>query len=522
MACARVSRQLMRWRRASTVSLALATALLFATAARGQDGSARSVLVIPAQSHWLAAPLSETVTEAVVEALSGAGYEVVVLRPESPTVQRAIDEGLVQAEDVEGAEVYSRRHALAVATRSDVSLVAEVTEGEAEVLLHAELAGAVSRAQVTFEVAVPAGLGRQRVSRELARQLVTAFTPQVWAAAGADEAGRSQGAAERHANGQRAMADGRYREASLEFEAALFGAPDDGQYLAAAAEAQAALGNYEAALARLRRLAGQEPDDIEVQLSLGGAALQAGRPEQAEAAFLAASDIDPFSARAVEGLARAARARGQVELAESRYRQLLTMLPSLGATPDWLPALLASRSDGAGHLAELPPEEVNRQLGILYLSAGELTEGIRVLLVYHHEPERRPYQPVDYFPIAAGLDAESERIARAVQTVLAARAAGERDDEQVDADLTELHDQSDRAATVAERMAVAPSLIPTHRYRVLSHNLLNQSNFEALMYARTQDADRERRAELLRTACRKARAQAQQLGEEVLGSEIAD
>ena len=224
----------------------------------------------------------------------------------------------------------------------------------------------------------------------------------------------------------------------------------------------------------------------------------------------------------MEGLARAARARGQAGLAESHYRQLLTMLPSLTATPDWLPALLASRSNDTVGLAELPPEEVNRQLGILYLAAGELTEGLRVLLVYHGEPERMPYQTMDYFPIAAGLDAESERIARAVQTVLAARATGERDVEQADADLTELHDRSNRAATLAERMAVAPSLIPGHRYRVLSHNLLNQSNFEALMYLRTQDTDRERRAELLRTACRKARAQAQHLGEEVLGSEIAD
>jgi hypothetical protein len=233
-------------------------------------------------------------------------------------------------------------------------------------------------------------------------------------------------------------------------------------------------------------------------------------------------DIDPFSAGAVEGLARAARASGQVGLAESHYRQLLTMLPSLTATPDWLPALLANCSDDAVRLAELPPEEVNRQLGILYLAAGELTQGLRVLLVYHREAERMPYEAVDYFPIAAGLDAESERIARAVQTVLAARAAGELDEEQADADLTELHDQSDRAATLAERMAVAPSLTPTHRYRVLSHNLLNQSNFEALMYVRTQDTDRERRADLLRTACRKARAQAQQLGEEALGSETVD
>jgi len=89
--------------------------------------------------------------------------------------------------------------------------------------------------------------------------------------------------------------------------------------------------------------------------------------------------------------------------------------------------------------------------------------------------------------------------------------------EQADAEMDSLHRRSDRLATLAEKMEVSPRLYPAHRYRVLAYNLLNQANFEGLMYLRTRDSERKRRAELLRTASRKARAQAERLGEALLG-----
>ena len=61
-------------------------------------------------------------------------------------------------------------------------------------------------------------------------------------------------------------------------------------------------------------------------------------------------------------------------------------------------------------------------------------------------------------------------------------------------------------------------LDPAHRYRVLAYNLLNQSNFEALMYLRTRDEDRQKRSELLRDAYVKSREEAESLAAGLLGS----
>jgi hypothetical protein len=84
-----------------------------------------------------------------------------------------------------------------------------------------------------------------------------------------------------------------------------------------------------------------------------------------------------------------------------------------------------------------------------------------------------------------------------------------------------LHDTSNALATLAERMTVSHLMDPAHRYRVLAFNLLNQSNFEALMFLLTNDAERQRRAELLRTAFRKSLVQAEALGQALLGVEPA-
>ncbi|MCJ7822285.1 MAG: hypothetical protein MUQ26_04265, partial [Armatimonadetes bacterium] len=62
-------------------------------------------------------------------------------------------------------------------------------------------------------------------------------------------------------------------------------------------------------------------------------------------------------------------------------------------------------------------------------------------------------------------------------------------------------------------------LDPAHRYRVLAYNLLNESNFEVLMFLRTEDPDHQRRAEVLRSAVREARAQANLLGDALAAPE---
>ncbi len=67
-----------------------------------------------------------------------------------------------------------------------------------------------------------------------------------------------------------------------------------------------------------------------------------------------------------------------------------------------------------------------------------------------------------------------------------------------------LKDRSERLADVAEQMQVSPRLEASHRFRVLADNALNESNFEALQFVKTQDLNHRRRAALLRDASRMA------------------
>ena len=132
---------------------------------------------------------------------------------------------------------------------------------------------------------------------------------------------------------------------------------------------------------------------------------------------------------------------------------------------------------------------------------------------------RPTYEDAAYLSLAPALETRAEDIARQAQGVFAARGLGELSDEAADAQMDALHAGSDALATLAERMTVSTLMDPAHRYRVLAFNLLNQSNFEALMYLRTNDSERQRRAELLRTAFRKSLGQADSLGRALLGVE---
>ena len=122
----------------------------------------------------------------------------------------------------------------------------------------------------------------------------------------------------------------------------------------------------------------------------------------------------------------------------------------------------------------------------------------------------------------AKLVAEAEAGARDAQRVFAAQALGELSDDEADREMDSIHERSEALATLAKRMEVSPLLDPAHRYRLLAYNLLNQSNFESLMYLRTRDPEHQRRSDLLRSAFRKSLGQARLLAAALLGSEPED
>jgi tetratricopeptide (TPR) repeat protein len=534
-----------RWRLVSAVLLAAGALLLACGAGRAEAPAGRSVLLFPVRSHWLSEPLAEFVTAALSTELSASGFRPILADAGAPAVRLAISQGWVEEGDLEGERLSTARHRLAVAAGAETSLTAEVVEGPGEVTLKANLAGAVSRREASFEVGAPSEGGPEAVARELARQVAAALAGPVWAAAGADEDGARAAAVTRYAAGREALALGMYREAVLELESALMAEPDNPEYLREAAEARAAGGDPTGAVARLRRLADLTPEDTEVLLRLGDVALAAGEPERAEAAFLRAEELSPGEPRTIEGVARSARARGDFARSEGYYARLLPLvgvdyeptrehvIATLGipwedfgfrrvrepGRSEALPAVLARLPDDTIRLAGIPSDEVGFQLARVYLWMGDVAAGLSALAGYHEAGDRRAYTDIEYVEVAPALDELSEAVARGAQVTFADRAVGDLGDEDADAEMDRLHDESDRLATLGERMQVSPRLDPAHRYRVLAYNLLNESNFEALMFLRTEDPDHQRRAEVLRSAFREARAQANLLGDALVAPE---
>jgi hypothetical protein len=515
MARGAVSRRLRHWRAVAS-ALALAGLCLLTSGSRAEEQPSRSLLLLPVKSHWLAAPLAEAVMAALPEALSQAGLRVTVGTPDSALVQRAFEEGRIPV--VSGGQAQRvASEGLAIAVGADAFLTGETVEAGSEARLEADLVGAVSQRKVELSVSAPSLDDKRQTGKELAQRLAERLTPEVWGEAGADEEGRRAAAGERYLRGRMALAEGMYRAAELEFEAALAGEWDNPDYLSAAAEAEMKVGDPARALSHLQVLSSRSPGVLEVKLRLGDTALAAGRPEQAEAAFRGAAELAPEDPRVIEGLARASRARGQRAQAEDHYRELVARLPALADAPSWLPGLLANRADDSVRLTAVAPDEVNRQLGWLYLRAGEYAAGVGALLSYHMEKDRPAYENSDYLVTALGLDEAADRIAGRVEAIFAARAQGQGSEEQAVEELDGMHQQSSLLVGLAEAMRVSPRLEPAHRYRVFAYALLNQSNFESRMFALTNDRDHKRRADLLRDASREARADAQGLGAELAG-----
>jgi len=520
MASGLVNLQSGRWSRVSSL-LALIALLSLPASADPEKPEGRSLLLFPVGSHWLSEPLAQKATAALHESLLRAGFAVTVYDPASPIFRP------MRTDRPEISALF------ALDARVQASLTAALSESNAEVGLKVEVEGTVSRRSASLEFKAPVSGDKERVVGDLARQVAAALTPEVWARAEADEEGRKKAAAERYADGQKAMQepDG-YLAASDDFEGAIFGDPSNPAYLVAAAEAQAAQGNYDRALVRLRSAASLAPNDVSILLQQGDVALLAGRAEQAEGAFLVAQGLAPQDPRPLEGLARAARARGEFDRSRDLYGQLLPLVgvdyrepsvqegvadsatgPVMVTTPvpgrnESLPRLLAGARDDTVRLAGTPEEELPRELGLLYLAAGEVTQGVSWLLSYHEKADRPAYTEAQYAIAAAGMDAEAEAVAREVQAALSAGDLKEISDDEAEDKLDGLHTRSDNLATVGERMKAPEDLDAAHRYRVLAYNLLNQSGFEALFYVRTGDSDRLRRAEFWRKAYREARAQA--------------
>jgi len=505
MACAPVSRRSRRWKLASLLALAIVTSGV----AQAEPG--RSVLVFPLTSHWVLDPVARAASDALPEALRRAGYEGVAARPDSPFVQLAVRDGWLSASETEAGKLESNRYLLGVLARTDAVLTGKVLAADTETALEAELAGTISEQAVTVRVSTTAQGDPVKVGRELADRAAASLTAALWVQAGADETGRREGAIARAAAGKAALAAGKCRPAAQECEAAVAGDPANVEYLKGAAEALAACGNYAGALARERAAATLRPEDADVKLRVGQLALLAEKPEQAEAAFAEVATTRPEDPAVLEGRAQAARARGDIAQAEEYYRRLIAGFPQLRGEPSYLATLLASQQEEGPGLTGGPTEQLQLEVARVYFRGAEFAQGVRALSAYHQGAERAAYSDAEYTSLARGTDEEMMRLARQVEEVLRTPRSSAAETEQVETTVDGLHDQSEQLADLGELIKASPRMDVAHRFRVLAYHALNESNFEALTYVRTNDEEHRRRSALLRDAAGKAMQEAQDL-----------
>ncbi len=489
--------------RAASALLAAVVLLSAPLCAEPERAEPRSVLLFPVNSHWLSRPIADRFTDALGKSLAADGCTVVRGDPDAPLFRdNPPPEGLSEEEV---------RSWYGVLAGADACLAGKLSEGAGEVAVEMEFEGVVSEKKAALREAVAVKEDRDRAVQQLAERVATALTDEVWAQAGADEEGRKQGAAARYAQGREAAEQGKWAEASRHFEAAIAGDPQSAEYFAAAAEAMwHARGDAAGALVRIRRAVRLAPDEISYRLQEGELALRAGQAEAALAAFRAAHAADPEDLRAIEGMARAARAGGSFDAAVSYYRQLVEQIPELADEPPSLPQLLAGMRGDVVRITG-PRDALPQQIALVYLSAGETLRGVGRLLAYHQRADRPAYGEEEYRITAQGLDAESEVVARQAQVALSEYQMRDASAEEAGDSLEILHRRSDALATLGERITPPPSVEAAHRYRTLAYQLLNQSNFEALLYINTGDRDHLRRAEFWSKAYREALDQARGL-----------
>jgi len=498
MGCAPVNRRSGRWRLASLLAL---TALA-AGAASADPG--RPVLVFPARAPAALAGVAEAVTRALPGELARAGCDVMLVSPDSPWVAAATREGWMAISEVEAGRLEDHRYALALLAKAEVVFTGEVTEEDTRAVLNATVAGVVAQQPTALRVTAARAGAPGAVGQELAHALRASLTRPVWEALRTDPEGRRQGAAARYAAGQREVEAGRWSAAALAFELACAGDPDRAEYLEAAARALDAWGRSEVALTRARRAAQLQPDDPEYTRTLGEIALHAGRFEQAQAAFLQLLRAAPEDPGALEGAARTLRARGDAEGARQRYLQLLRVLPALRQEPTSLAAILSTAKEESFRFAGAPTPEVDRALARFYFDAGQYASGVIALHRYYKGGEAPAASDAEYTAQAEGLDEEAVRLAREAEAKLPEPRLTEAEIEAAENVFEAIHDRSERLADVGEWIRVSPRLEAAHRFRVLAYNALNESDFEALLFVRTNDTAHRRRAALLREASRTA------------------
>ena len=497
--------------------------------AAAQQPPAVKWLVIPVKDLAGEGPvgIEAAVTAALVTKLSTVpGWSAAANDPQSQLVRDAVREGAITEEEAALVPDLASARRLGLIAGADTVLIGLLVRQEQSILLVLNVVGTIGRQTAgpakQIELApssVP--VTPDRAAPALAEALTQGIAEKLTALVQANRglwARDPAFASDWEVEGDRDLAEGRYREARMAFTAALAADPSRSTSRRKLAESLLGLGQPDKARQQLEQALAAAPQDVELLLALGEVQLALGNPGRAAGYFESASYLAPSDLRPKRGLARADVARGNLGPALASYAELVGAAPEDAALRyDYGQALMeANRFDKAAeqfrYCLRLNPGDLSARqaLATLLLKQGKVADGVQQLRrLAESSPTPMTYSVPEYRRLMRSLNDEFNEVSAAFDQQLGQYWGGTISQDEFAAAVTSLHARSDNLARLLEHTTAPAELDKSHRYWVLAANLLNHSDFEALRYAQNEGADFLRRAQLFRQAAHEAAIEAQ-------------
>jgi tetratricopeptide (TPR) repeat protein len=509
---------------------ALLLAFFSGTAAFAQPREARAqaplptVVVFPLQGTQ---PLAEDLTAALTARLGSTtcGLKALPFDVNSPTVQRALREHefLRAAMNPIASPVVA--DVLGDAVGADLTLMATAETQGGQAKLSARLAATKSRVSRDYQASAQLPQGwPDNLLPTAARALVDGLLDPVIGQMCADAKSLLQqvlaDAPEHYRRGQELMTQGKAAEASLEFNVATALEPGNAGYHVAAGEAYAALGDTQGAVVEYKRALQITPDMPMARLRLAQLNLQTGKPQEAARVAESLVEADPSNVEARLVLARALAASGDQAKALDQYERLLAYQAN---NEEALRAAAAAYDDRQAwdkaiplysRLVDVAPgdDHVRERLIQLLVKVGNLPQAVAELRRAFDllgEPVR--YQLPQFVAVVRVMDRECLAVIREAASDYDAYQSGRITRARLAEDFKSLHQRSDNLYHAADRLSAPELLARAHRFRVLACAVLNESDFELVRFAGTEEKWRYDRAKMLRDSAQNALSKAQSL-----------
>jgi Tfp pilus assembly protein PilF len=472
------------------------------------------VLVFPPELEAGVSPESWAAADsAFAAAARKAGFVAFSFRPDSAIFRRALQEDRLTGLDLAAAPKGDSGRWVALVAGAQLLLSGRVGRQEEGLGFTGQVRNGLSGKEVEVSVSAPGPGSDQSLGEELGAALAGALTPELAAGLGVTPEDLRAAAESLFKSGQGFEQGLLFREASLEFEAAMTADPIRAEYPRAAAKAWQRRGNPKRAAALLRRALALEPRDFQARLELGELLLYLKDGPGAEEQFRRAAALEPERFEPQEGLGRAYREQGRAGLAERTYRAYLEKHADSWQAEAGLGRLLAEQRrfpEAISHLRaavaagkDAPSSPAREELVRALFAAGQLGEAIEQALVYFEGGGALPAE--SYPELARLLDEEFQAISREMAAALENWENGRLSRTETYQEMEGLQERAGRLLRLAEKAPAPQEMDSAHRYRVFACALLSEAAFEARSYVDLEERDHRRRWDLLRDAAGKAR-----------------